>query len=163
MSKGFKTSGKRPRRSFTEEFKRDAVNLVAVEGYSFNRAAMAVGVSANSLRGWYEKYAPAPEACGADATFQQLQEELKRLRKKLREAEMEREILKKATAFFAKESQCPYLILETGRLDQTTSRLVFGDLHVPRSRRVEKRFLQMAEGRAGPGRSNRAGADYGLP
>ncbi len=105
MSKEFKTSGKRPRRSFTEEFKRDAVNLVAVEGYSFNRAAMAVGVSANSLRGWYEKYAPAPEACGADATFQQLQEELKRLRKKLREAELEREILKKATAFFAKESQ----------------------------------------------------------
>lgn len=105
MSKESKTSGKRARRSFTEEFKRDAVNLVAVEGYSFNRAAQAVGVSSNSLRGWYEKYAPEPEACGEDATFGQLQEENKRLRKKLREAEMEREILKKATAFFAKESQ----------------------------------------------------------
>ena len=105
MSQASKTSEKRPRRSFTEEFKRDAANLVAVEGYSFNRAALAVGVSANSLRRWYEKYVPEPEACGEDATFQQLQEEIKRLRKKLREAEMEREILKKATAFFAKESQ----------------------------------------------------------
>ena len=105
MSKETKTSGKQPRRSFTEEFKRDAVNLVAVEGYSFNRAAKAVGVSSNSLRGWYEKYAPEPKACGEDATFEQLQEENKRLRKKLRETEMEREILKKATAFFAKESQ----------------------------------------------------------
>jgi transposase len=105
MSQESKTSKKRPRRSFTEEFKRDAVNLVAVEGYAFNRAALAVGVSVNSLRRWYEKYVPEPEACGEDATFQQLQEENQRLRKKLREAEMEREILKKATAFFAKESQ----------------------------------------------------------
>jgi len=36
MSKESKVSGKQHRRSFTEEFKRDAVNLVAVEGYSFN-------------------------------------------------------------------------------------------------------------------------------
>ena len=104
MSKESKVSSKRPRRSFTEEFKRDAVNLVAVQGYSFSRAAQAVGVSPNSLRTWYEKYVPEPEACGEDATFGQLQEENQRLRKKLREAEMEREILKKATAFFAKES-----------------------------------------------------------
>ena len=105
MSQESKTSGNRPRRSFTDEFKRDAVNLVAAQGYSFNRAAQAVGVSSTSLRGWYEKYVHEPEACGENATFQQLQEENKRLRKKLREAEMEREILKKATAFFAKESQ----------------------------------------------------------
>jgi len=105
MSKEFKVSGKQHRRSFTEEFKRDAVNLVVVEGYSFNRAAQAVGVSASSLRGWHEKYAPEPQACGEDATFQQLQEENRRLRKQLREAEMERALLKKATAFFAKESQ----------------------------------------------------------
>ena len=105
MSKESQTTGKRPRRSFTDEFKRDAVNLVAVEGYSFNRAAQAVGVSSNSLRRWYENLVPEPEACGDDATVGQLQEENKRLRKKLREAEMEREILKKATAFFAKESQ----------------------------------------------------------
>ena len=105
MSQESKTSGNRPRRSFTDEFKRDAVNLVAVEGYSFHRAAQAVGVSSNSLRRWYQKFVPDPGACGEDATVGQLQDENKRLRKKLREAEMEREILKKATAFFAKESR----------------------------------------------------------
>ena len=117
MSTESETTAKRPRRSFTDEFKRDSVNLVAVEGYSFHRAAQAVGVSSNSLRRWHEKFVPEPQACGEDATVQQLQEENKRLRKKLREAEMEREILKKATAFFAKESQYPCSILETGRLD----------------------------------------------
>lgn len=105
MSKEDVKSKKRARRSFTEEFKRDAVNLVVVEGYSFKRAAEAVGVSSRSLREWHEKFAPDPEACGEAATVEQLQVENKRLRKKLREAELEREILKKATAYFAKESQ----------------------------------------------------------
>ena len=98
-------SKNRTRRRFTEEFKREAVNLVVVEGYSFKRAAEAVGVSSRSLREWHEKFAPPPEACGDDATIEQLQAENKRLRKQLRQAEMEREILKKATAYFAKESQ----------------------------------------------------------
>lgn len=96
---------KQGRRSFTDEFKRNAVNLVVVEGYSFKRAAEAVGVSPKSLREWHQKLAPPPKACGDDATHQQLQDELKRLRKQLRQAELEREILKKATAYFAKESQ----------------------------------------------------------
>jgi transposase len=105
MSTEDKRSKKRARRSFTEEFKRDAVNLVVVEGYSFKRAAEAVGVSSRSLREWHEKLAPPPKACGDDATVEQLQAENKRLRKQLRQAELEREILKKATAYFAKESQ----------------------------------------------------------
>lgn len=105
MSKESTATRKRGRRSFTAEFKQDAVNLVVVQGYSFKRAAEAVGVSPRSLREWYEKLAPTPEACGDDATVQQLQDENKRLRKELKRAEMEREILKKATAYFAKESQ----------------------------------------------------------
>ena len=96
---------KRAKRSFTDEFKKDAVNLVVVEGYSFARAADAVGVSSKSLREWYDKFAPEPEACGEDATVQQLRDENQRLRKELKRAEMEREILKKATAYFARESQ----------------------------------------------------------
>ena len=104
-STGNETSKKRGRRSFTDDFKQDAVNLVVIEGYSFKRAAEAVGVSPRSLRDWYEKLAPAPEACGEAATVGQLQDELKRLRKQLRQTELEREILKKATAYFAKESQ----------------------------------------------------------
>ena len=105
MSTGKSTRKSRGRRTFTDAFKRDAVNLVLQEGYSFKRAAEAVGVSPKSLRAWYDKLAPPPEPCGDDATVQQLQDENKRLRKQLRQAELEREILKKATAYFAKESQ----------------------------------------------------------
>ena len=99
------SNGKRRRRTFSEEFKRDAVNLVVVEGYSFAATARAVNVSPGSLKEWHDKYAPSPEACGEDATVEQLQAENQRLRKELRPAELEREILKKATAYFAKQSQ----------------------------------------------------------
>ena len=101
---GIKGKRKR-RRTFTEEFKRDAVNLVVVEGYTMNAAALAVGVSYTTLREWHRRLAPEAEPCGEDATLEQLQAENRRLRKQLREAELEREILKKATAYFAKESQ----------------------------------------------------------
>ncbi len=93
------------RGGFPDDFKRDAVRLIVEEKYSFKAAAKAVGVSENSLRAWHRKFAPAPKACGDDATLDELREENKRLRKQLRRAEMEREILKKATAYFAKESQ----------------------------------------------------------
>lgn len=99
------TKGKQVRRTFKEEFKRDAVKLVVVEGYNFASAARAVNVNYNTFRKWYDKYAPKRESCGDDASVEQLQAENKLLRKQLRQAELEREILKKATAYFAKESQ----------------------------------------------------------
>ena len=68
-------------------------------------AADALNVSTRSLREWHEKYAPAPEPCGDDASLEELVAENKRLRKQLQQAELEREILKKATAYFAKESK----------------------------------------------------------
>ncbi len=91
-------------RRFSEEFKRDAVRLVVEEGYTFKAAAAAVGVGDQSLRAWHAKYAPTPTPCGEHATVEELREEVVRLRKQLRRAELEREILKKATAYFAKES-----------------------------------------------------------
>jgi transposase len=96
--------GSRRKRRFSEEFKRDAVRLVVAEGYSIKTAAIAVGVSEPSLRAWHAKFAPAPEPCGENATVAELREELVRLRRQLKRAELEREILKKATAYFAKES-----------------------------------------------------------
>jgi transposase len=92
------------RRRFTEEFKRDAVRLVVVEGYTFQAAATAVGVSGQTLRAWHAKFAPQPLPCGEEATADDLRQENQRLRKQLRRAEMERDILKKATAYFATES-----------------------------------------------------------
>jgi transposase len=94
----------RHKRRFGEEFKRDAVRLVVEEGYTLQAAAAAVGVSDQSLRAWHAKYAPVPKPCGEQATVEELREENQRLRKQLRRAELEREILKKATAYFAKES-----------------------------------------------------------
>ena len=98
------TNMPRKRRTFTEEFKQDAVRLVVSEGYSFATVAQAVGVGEQSLRQWHARLAPQPQPCGEDATVEQLQDENKRLRRELRRAELEREILKKATAYFAKES-----------------------------------------------------------
>jgi transposase len=89
---------KRPRRSFSDEFKQDAVDLVVKQNYSFKAAAEAVGVSSRSLREWHEKRAPEPVPCDDDASADLLREEIKQLKKRLLRVEMERDILKKATA-----------------------------------------------------------------
>ena len=91
-------------RRFSEEFKREAIRLITAEKYSFKAAAAAVGVCEKSLRDWHAKFAPQPVPCGEHATVEELQDENKRLRQQLKRAELEREILKKATAYFAKES-----------------------------------------------------------
>ena len=94
----------RAKRSYTDESRRDAVRLVTHEHYTFTAAAAAVNVCEKSLRDWHAKFTPQPAPCGDDATLDQLRDENKRLRKQLQRAELEREILKKATAYFAKES-----------------------------------------------------------
>lgn len=95
---------KRSRPRYSDEFKRDAVRLVVDEGYSFKAACEALGVCDATLRAWHAKLAPPPKPCGEDATLSDLKAENIRLRKQLKRAELEREILKKATAYFAKES-----------------------------------------------------------
>lgn len=94
----------RKRRVFTDEFKQDAVRLVTNGGYTFAAAANSLGVGEQSLRQWHARFAPPPAPCGEDASVAALKAEVQRLRRELRRAEMEREILKKATAYFAKES-----------------------------------------------------------
>ena len=109
--KDLKTPGLTPRSAvsrqsgwFGEDFKRDAVRLVVDEKYTFPAAAKAVGVSVQSLRAWHKKFVSPLGPCGENVTLDELREENKRLRRQLRRAELEREILKKATAYFAKES-----------------------------------------------------------
>ena len=96
--------GRRRRRSYDEAFKRDAVRLVSEEQYTFQAAAAAVNVCEQSLRAWHAKFTPPPTPCGEHASVEELRCEVVRLRKQLKRAELEREILKKATAYFAKES-----------------------------------------------------------
>jgi transposase len=91
-------------RRYPDDFKQDAVRLIVEEKYSFPAAAKAVGVCEKTLRDWHKRYAPAPVPCGEDATVEELREENRRLRRQLKRAELEREILKKATAYFARES-----------------------------------------------------------
>ncbi len=93
------------RRRYGDEFQQEAVRLVTDEKYSFKAAATAVGICEQTMRKWHAKWAPKPEPCGEGASVEQLREENVRLRRELRRAELEREILKKATAYFAKESQ----------------------------------------------------------
>jgi transposase len=99
-----RTAVSRQSKQYLDDFKRDAVRLVVDEKYTFVAAAKAVGVSVKSLRQWHKTFASPPEPCGEKATLDELREEVKRLRRQLRRAELEREILKKATAYFAKES-----------------------------------------------------------
>jgi transposase len=91
------------RRKFTREFKVSAVKLVNEQGYSPAEAARSLGVDPTSVRGWLKKYSSeadlAPTGEGA------LQAELRLLRKENARLRQEREILKKAAAFFAKEQQ----------------------------------------------------------
>ena len=89
---------------YSDDFKRDAVRLVSEEKYSLRAAAAAVNVSEKSLREWYARFAPQPIPCGEDAAVEELREENSRLRQQLKRTELERDILKKATAYFAKES-----------------------------------------------------------
>ncbi|MEO1973928.1 MAG: transposase [Pirellulaceae bacterium] len=99
---------KHPKRKprYTEDFKRDAVKLVVVEGHSMLHASTLLGVSCGSVRNWVEEYGPdRDEVVDEHTTVGDLQDEVRRLRKELKQAELEREILKKATAYFAKESQ----------------------------------------------------------
>jgi len=98
------TPGAAQARRFTEEFKRESVRLVTEERYTFVAAAKAVGVSVKSLRDWHAKFVPQPEPCDEHASLAELREENQRLRRQLQRTELEREILKKATAYFAKES-----------------------------------------------------------
>lgn len=93
------------RRTFDREFKQAAIDLVVKQGYTIVAAAKAVGVSANTVYSWHRQLAPKPQACGDDASLAELKAENARLRRELRQAELEREILKKATAYFAKESR----------------------------------------------------------
>lgn len=92
------------RKRYTKEFKQDAVTLVAREQYSIAEAARRLGVNENMLGRWKREF----EEQGAVAFPGQgrqtpEQEEIVSLRRDVKRLEMERDILKKATAFFASQ------------------------------------------------------------
>jgi transposase len=84
-------------RRYSREFKEEAVNLVVGQGYSIAEAARSLGVNANMLGRWKQEF-------DGSAPSVDEKSELARLRKENKRLLMEREILKKAAAFFANES-----------------------------------------------------------
>ena len=91
---------KRTYKQYPKEFKDEAVALVLEQGYSVPEAAKSLGVATNMLYRWKEKVEQQLEG---KILVEDERAELKRLRKENKELRMEKEILKKASAFFAKE------------------------------------------------------------
>lgn len=89
----------RKRRQYTAEFKADAVKLVTEQGYGLREAARSLGIAESLLYVWKHKLA----AEGSQGLTEDEQMELTRLREENRRLRMERDILKKAAAFFANE------------------------------------------------------------
>jgi transposase len=97
---------KRKRRVFTDEFKADAVRLCRAGGRSIGQVATDLDIGETGLRTWLKQAEEAAAVDGGPAGALTTAErgELGELRKRVKRLEMEREILKKAAAFFAKEN-----------------------------------------------------------
>ena len=93
-------SEKRTNRKYSAEFKEEAVALVTEQGYSVAQAAQSLGIRSNQLYLWKQKLA---EQNSDHALSPDEKTELQRLRKENKRLRTEKEILKKASAFFAKE------------------------------------------------------------
>ncbi len=93
------------RRTFTKEFKVEAVKLVTDQGRSIADVAGSLGIGENLLRRWKQQLAAeGGEAFRGNGNRTAADEELRQLREENRRLRTERDILKKATAFFARES-----------------------------------------------------------
>jgi transposase len=93
------------RRNFTREFKVEAVRRIAAEGKSLAEVARELGLGESLLRSWKTALAAGGEqAFPGKGHLPAVEEELRRLRAENQRLRTEREILKKATAFFARES-----------------------------------------------------------
>jgi transposase len=98
------TENKQKRPKYTIEFKQDAAKLVNEKGYTHKQAADNLGISLSAIGRWVraEQESIAPKKKVLNLTDQG---ELTQLRKEVEQLRMEREILKKAAVFFAKELQ----------------------------------------------------------
>ena len=96
--------GKR-KTKYTQEFKVEAVKLVKEQGYSQAEAARSLGIEAKNLHRWLKEFSDGNQGITkAKRELSAEQQELEQLRKEIKRLKLEREILKKAAAFFANES-----------------------------------------------------------
>ena len=94
------------RKKYSKEFKLDAISLVLEQGYTRAEAARSLEINANMLSRWIkEQEADDGQAFRGNGKLNPEQAELRRLREEIRRLKMEKEILKKAAVFFAKETR----------------------------------------------------------
>jgi transposase len=92
------------KRTFTREFKLEAVKLVTERGMTKSQAARDLGIHVNVLRKWIEDFKNDPtQAFPGQGKRRADDAEIARLKRELADAKAERDILKKAIAYFAKE------------------------------------------------------------
>ena len=99
-----KRQTRRPRRSFTPEFKAEAVRLCKVGDRTIRQVAQDLDLTETALRAWVARAETDAGNGPEEALTTAERDELRELRKRVKRLEMEREILKKAAAFFAKEN-----------------------------------------------------------
>ena len=93
------------RRKFTREFKLEAVRLIKERGVSYTQASADLGVHQSQLRDWVKKFSEDPQqAFPGRGQMKPEQFEIARLKREVIKLKAERDILKKAAAYFAKES-----------------------------------------------------------
>ena len=92
------------RMRYTEEFKKEAVRQITERGYPVSEVAKNLGVAAWSLYKWVEKYSDKKDS-KKNNQVDELQKENLKLKREIKRIQEERDILKKAAAFFAKESE----------------------------------------------------------
>ena len=93
------------RRKYSKEFKLDAVSLVLEQGYSRAEASRSLDIKANMLGRWVKEHQEEDgQAFRGNGKLTPEQEEVRTLRAQVKRLQMEKDILKKATVFFAKET-----------------------------------------------------------
>ena len=96
---------RKKRRRFTPEFKAETVRLIQTSDRSISEICKELDLGETAVRRWVQQAEPQSRPVRSGALSIDEREELRRLRKEIKEVRMEREILAKATAFFAKESR----------------------------------------------------------
>ena len=94
------------RKKYSKEFKLDAVSLVADQGYNRSEAARSLGINATMLGRWIKEHeSDDGQAFRGNGKLTPEQDEIRKLKAQVKRLEMEKDILKKATVFFAAETK----------------------------------------------------------